>query len=190
MSGIHSAFAAVVLATALLLAPAAPTQAGDQASGFDPAVVLPSEEQMPAGFVRQPQYDRELSEPGVTRVIRFYAREDPDTPTPSHATILMVVSWSDSAEGADAEFRDTAASWARMGYTLTPLPASVGEEALQGQQAFFQDTDNPKEGTLVEFREGLATVTVQWTDTPGAAGLDAPLAIAQLIESRLAEVHG
>jgi hypothetical protein len=118
-------------------------------------------------------------------MIRFYTRDDPESPTDAHASILIVVAISESPGGAAGEYQDTAASWERMGYDLAPL-GLMGDEAMSGQSTFFRETNHPKEGALVEFRSGLVTATVQYIDNPGGGTLDAALAVARLIEDRAA----
>ena len=150
-------------------------------------VELPPED-VPNGFEQQPQRDREIDEPqlGVTRAFRLYARGAPEVPTEDHASILLGAAISDSGEHAAADFAETAATWARMGYTLSPLQDVVGEEAIAGSDVLFDGTDHPKQAVLVLFHTGMVTATVQWTDRPGEVTVEHAAAIARLMELRMA----
>ena len=154
----------------------------------DPAAYLLRPEDVPNGFEQQPQRDREIDEPqlGVTRAFRLYARGAPEVPTEDHASILLGAAVSDSGEHAAADFAETAATWARMGYTLSPLKDAVGEEAIAGSDMLFEGTDHPKQAVLVLFHTGMVNATVQWTDRPGKVTVEHAAAIARLMELRIA----
>jgi hypothetical protein len=176
-----------VIALALIAVLAAPTALAGRNPGVEApgeaSTLLPAPEELPAGFSRQPQYDRNLEEPGVRRAIRFYTRDDPESATDAHASILVEVAISDSPDAAAGEFHETSASWERMGYDLAPL-GLVGDEAMSGVSMFFRETNHLKEGALVEFRSGLVTATVQYIDNPGSGAQDGALSVARLIEER------
>jgi hypothetical protein len=155
----------------------------------DPADLLPPPEEIPEEFEHQAQHDRVLAEAGVVRVFRFYARGAPEVPTDEHASILLVVAQCESPQQARADFEETVASWSRMGYRLASLNGTLGDEAYAGEMMFFEGTDHPKQGLLLQFRLGSGHATVQWTDDPDEPVLEDALAIARLIEVHMAALN-
>ena len=152
----------------------------------DPAVYLLPPEDLPEGFEHQLQNDRTLTEPGIVRAVRFYTRGDPELPTNEHASILLAVSVSDSVQQAAAEFQQTIVTWTQLGYELLPLENEVGDEAVSSWDILYPGTDHPKEAALILFRRADVNATVQWTDDPGEVTLAHALAIARLMELRIA----
>ena len=151
----------------------------------DPAVYLLPLEDLPGGFEHQPQRDRTIVEPGVVRALRFYTRGAPEVPTEEHASILLAVSISDSADLAAMDFQQTVLTWTHLGYDLSPLENGVGEEAVAGWDLLYAGTDHPKQAALLFFRTGMVNATVQWTDDPDRVTLDHAIAIARLMELRI-----
>jgi hypothetical protein len=125
------------------------------------------------------------------RALRFYTRGAPEVPTADHASILMAASVSDSAEDAALDFQQTVLTWTQMGYDLSELRAQVGEEAVFGWDTLYEGTDHPKRAALLLFRLWTVSGTVQWTDDPAEVTLDHALAVARLMELRIAaQAHG
>jgi hypothetical protein len=76
-----------------------------------------------------------------------------------------------------------------MGYRISSLDEILGDEAYVGEMTFFKGTDHPKQGILLQFRLGSGHATVQWTDDPDEPALEDALAIAWLIEVRVAALN-
>jgi hypothetical protein len=153
--------------------------------GVDPAIYLLPPEDLPEGFEHQPHRDRTITEPGISRALRFYTRGAPEVPTEEHASILLAASISDSADLAAMDFQQTVLTWTSLGYDLEPLENAVGEEAVSGWDLLYVNTEHPKQAALLLFRAGIVNATVQWTDEPDRVTLDHAATVARLMELRI-----
>ena len=151
----------------------------------DPTVYLLDAADLPEGFEHQRQNDRTLVEPTMVRAVRFFTRGNPELPTDEHASILLAASVSDSVAQAEAEFQQTTATWASLGYQLAPLEGEVGDEAVAGWDALYFGTDHPKQAALLLFRRAAVNATVQWTDDPTEVTLAHAVAIGRLMDLRI-----
>ena len=156
----------------------------------DPATYLLPAADLPEGFEHQPQNDRILVEPGVVRAVRFYTRGDPEVPTEEHASILLAAAVSDSGDQAAKDFHETIRTWTALGYELSPLEGEVRDEAAAGWDTLNVGTDHPKQTALLLFRRAAVNATVQWTDNPEEVTLAHAVAIARLMELRMANASG
>jgi hypothetical protein len=159
-----------------------PSQVSGEASN-DYSNLLPGDDELPAGFDHQPQYDVTLEEGGVLRIFRFYTRGEPEVPSDAHASILIGLAVSESTEAATREFHDTIASWSRMGYGLASFDEDLGDESVAGRDG-IAGGEYPKRAVLILTRFGRIMATVQWTDDPDAVTLDSVVEVMRLIEGR------
>jgi len=178
-------YVAAIVALLAMLSAGPRLAFGEPVQQLDPADFLPPPEEIPEEFEHQAQHDRVFAEAGVVRVFRFYTRGAPEVPTDEHASILLVVALCESPQRAGADFQETVASWSWMGYRLASLNGALGDEAYAGEMMFFEGTDHPKQGLLLQFRLGSGHATVQWTDDPDEPVLGDALTIARLIEDRM-----
>jgi hypothetical protein len=123
----------VPLVAALLLLGSAAlgvTGAAAQAARPDPAIYLPTPDEIPPGFVYKPENDHTAQFPGLSLVLRWYERPTP-AGAPGATTLLQTLAeTADSPEVAGNVFRATAAEWQQRGFEVQPAPGLIGEEAL------------------------------------------------------------
>lgn len=150
----------------------------------DPAIYLPTHDELPVGFEPVPERDVRLVGIGVTTILRWYQRSNPEVSDDDFTFLRLLAEVADSPARADEVFTDTVALWQSGGAVFESLDGVIGQRAVVGHQPFDLENERPSEHVLVFFRIGSFNGGALWGDFADLPNFDYALEMARLIEGR------
>ena len=175
--------ALLALVLALVVAPTAAGQA-------DPSVYLPGARELPPGLVHQPDLDRTLSDEGVVSLQRHYVRRAPDSTVGHETRLIVAAEVADSPARAADRLRADTRDIPGQGWSFESLDGVIGDESAVGRKDLDREGPRPSEWVQVKFRIGATLGVAVWGDYADLPNIEEALAVARVIEARMAARAG